>query len=44
MNIAIRNIVETGRPGMASVGLGILNAVLERAVKFANERLSMENP
>jgi predicted membrane-bound mannosyltransferase len=35
MNIAIRNIVETGRPGMASVGLGILNAVLEQAVKFA---------
>jgi alkylation response protein AidB-like acyl-CoA dehydrogenase len=38
MNIAISNIVETGRPGMASVALGILNAVLEQAVKFANER------
>jgi len=38
MNIAIQNIVETGRPGMASVALGILNAVLEQAVKFANER------
>ena len=38
MNIAIQNIVEIGRPGMASVALGILNAVLEQAVKFANER------
>jgi len=38
MNIAIQNIGETGRPGMASVALGILNAVLEQAVKFANER------
>ena len=38
MNIAITNIAETGRPGMASVALGILNAVLEQAVKFANER------
>lgn len=38
MNIAIQNIVETGRPGMASVALGILNAVLEQAVKFAQER------
>ena len=38
MNIAISNIVEAGRPGMASVALGILNAVLEQAVKFANER------
>jgi alkylation response protein AidB-like acyl-CoA dehydrogenase len=39
MNIAIRNIVETGRPGMASVALGILGGVLEQAVKFANERV-----
>jgi alkylation response protein AidB-like acyl-CoA dehydrogenase len=39
MNIAIQNIVETGRPGMASVALGILNAVLEQAVKFASERI-----
>lgn len=38
MNIAIQNIVETGRPGMASVALGILNAVLEQAIKFSNER------
>jgi len=44
MNIAIRNIVETGRPGMASVALGILNAVLEQAAKFANERILYGKP
>lgn len=44
MNIAIQNIVETGRPGMASVALGILNAVLEQAVKFANERALYGKP
>jgi alkylation response protein AidB-like acyl-CoA dehydrogenase len=44
MNIAIRNIVETGRPGMASVALGILNGVLEQAVKFANERILYGKP
>ena len=44
MNIAITNIVEAGRPGMASVGLGILNAVLEAAVKFANERILYGKP
>jgi alkylation response protein AidB-like acyl-CoA dehydrogenase len=38
MTIAIRDIIECGRPGMAAVGLGILNAVLEQAVKFSNER------
>ncbi len=44
MNIAIQNIVEAGRPGMASVALGILNAVLEQAVKFANERALYGKP
>jgi alkylation response protein AidB-like acyl-CoA dehydrogenase len=44
MNIAIRNITETGRPGMAGVALGILNAVLEEAVKFANERVLYGKP
>jgi len=44
MNIAIQNIGETGRPGMASVALGILNAVLEQAVKFANERTLYGKP
>jgi alkylation response protein AidB-like acyl-CoA dehydrogenase len=38
MTIAIQDIVECGRPGMTAVALGILNAVLEQAVKFANER------
>ncbi len=44
MNIAIRNIVETGRPGMAGVALGILNAVLEQAVKFSSERVLYGKP
>jgi alkylation response protein AidB-like acyl-CoA dehydrogenase len=44
MNIAIQNIVESGRPGMASVALGILNAVLEQAVKFATERTLYGKP
>jgi len=44
MTIAIRDIIECGRPGMASVGLGILNAVLEQAVKFANERVLFGKP
>ncbi len=44
MNIAIGNIVETGRPGMAGVALGILNAVLEQAVKFASERTLYGKP
>jgi len=44
MTIAIRDITECGRPGMASVGLGILNAVLEQAVKFANERVLFGKP
>ncbi len=38
MTVAIQDIVQCGRPGMAAVGLGILNGVLEQAVKFANER------
>jgi alkylation response protein AidB-like acyl-CoA dehydrogenase len=44
MKISIRDIVECGRPGMASVALGILNAVLEQSVKFANERMLYGNP
>jgi alkylation response protein AidB-like acyl-CoA dehydrogenase len=38
MTVAIQDIVQCGRPGMASVGLGILYGVLEQAVKFSNER------
>ena len=42
--LAISDIVECGRPGMAAVGLGILNAVLAEAVKFANERVLFGKP
>lgn len=38
MGIAIGDIVNCGRPGMTSVGLGILGSVLKEAAKFANER------
>jgi len=38
MTVAIQDIVECGRPGMTSVALGILNGVLQQAVKFSNER------
>jgi alkylation response protein AidB-like acyl-CoA dehydrogenase len=44
MTIAIRDIVECGRPGMASVALGILNAVLAEAVKFASDRVLFGKP
>lgn len=44
MTIAIRDIVECGRPGMTSVGLGILNAVLAEAVKFSQERTLYGKP
>ncbi|MBW2092559.1 MAG: acyl-CoA dehydrogenase family protein [Deltaproteobacteria bacterium] len=44
MTVALRGIVECGRPGMAAVGLGILNAALEEAVKFANERIAYGQP
>jgi alkylation response protein AidB-like acyl-CoA dehydrogenase len=44
MKISIRDIVECGRPGMASVALGILNAVLEQSVAFANERTLYGKP
>ncbi len=44
ITIAIGDIVACGRPGMASVGLGILNALLEEAVKFANERVLYGKP
>jgi alkylation response protein AidB-like acyl-CoA dehydrogenase len=44
MNIAVRDIIECGRPGMASVALGILGATLAEAAKFANERTAYGNP
>lgn len=36
--VALKNISETGRTGMAATGLGILTAVYEEAGKFATER------
>ena len=38
MGIAIGDIINCGRPGMAATGLGILNAVLKEAATFATER------
>ena len=42
--IAIKTVSETGRPGMAAVGLGILRACLEEAAKFASERVLYGKP
>lgn len=44
LGIAIGNITNCGRPGMASVALGILNATLEEAAKFAKERHAYGSP
>ncbi len=44
MGIAIGDITNCGRPGMAAVALGILDAVLEEAAKFANERMAYGKP
>ena len=38
LSIAMKTISETGRSGMAGVALGVLNACLEEAAKFACER------
>lgn len=38
MTIALKTISEVGRPGMAAVALGILQACHDEAVKFAKER------
>jgi alkylation response protein AidB-like acyl-CoA dehydrogenase len=42
--VAIKTISETGRTGMAAVGLGILTAVYEEAAKFATERVLYGKP
>ncbi|MCP4665079.1 MAG: acyl-CoA dehydrogenase, partial [Deltaproteobacteria bacterium] len=42
--VAINNISETGRPGMAATALGILTAVYEEAGKFASERVLYGKP
>ena len=44
MGIGLGAIVNCGRPGMTSVALGILGAVLEQAVKFAKERTAYGKP
>ncbi|MEE9518441.1 MAG: acyl-CoA dehydrogenase family protein [Candidatus Adiutricales bacterium] len=44
MRVALGGIVDCGRPGMAAVALGILNAALEEAAKFANEREAYGQP
>jgi alkylation response protein AidB-like acyl-CoA dehydrogenase len=42
--VGLKTISETGRPGMAAVALGILNACLEEAAKFASERILYGKP
>ncbi|MGD9077584.1 MAG: acyl-CoA dehydrogenase family protein [Desulfobacteraceae bacterium] len=42
--VALKAISETGRTGMAAVGLGILTAVYEEAGKFATERMLYGKP
>jgi alkylation response protein AidB-like acyl-CoA dehydrogenase len=42
--IAIKTVSETGRTGMAAVGLGILTAAYEEAGKFATERVLYGKP
>ncbi|UCB47773.1 MAG: acyl-CoA dehydrogenase family protein [Deltaproteobacteria bacterium] len=42
--VALKAISETGRTGMAAVGLGILTAVYEEAGKFASERVLYGKP
>jgi alkylation response protein AidB-like acyl-CoA dehydrogenase len=42
--VGLKTISETGRTGMAAVSLGILNACLEEAAKFASERILYGKP
>lgn len=44
LTVGLKTISETGRTGMAAVGLGILQAVYEEAGKFANERVLYGKP
>ena len=44
LTVGLKTISETGRTGMAAVGLGILQAVYEEAAKFANERVLYGKP
>jgi alkylation response protein AidB-like acyl-CoA dehydrogenase len=42
--VGLKTISETGRTGMASVALGILNACIEEAARFASERILYGKP
>jgi alkylation response protein AidB-like acyl-CoA dehydrogenase len=44
LRIGLKVINEYGRPGMAATALGILTAVMEAAVKYANERILYGKP
>ncbi|MFA5140032.1 MAG: acyl-CoA dehydrogenase family protein [Elusimicrobiota bacterium] len=44
MKAALKTISETGRPGMAAVALGVLEACYEEAVKFAKGRTLYGKP
>lgn len=44
MSIAIGDIVNCGRPGMAATALGILGGVIREAAKFATERTLYGKP
>ncbi|MBN2381883.1 acyl-CoA dehydrogenase family protein [bacterium] len=44
LKVGLKAISETGRPGMAAIALGILDASLDEAVKFARERVLYKKP
>ncbi len=44
IKVALKTISEVGRPGIAAVALGVLQACLDEAVKFANERMLYGRP
>jgi alkylation response protein AidB-like acyl-CoA dehydrogenase len=39
IKVAMKAISETGRPGIAATGLGVIARALQESVKFANERI-----
>ena len=39
IKVAMKAISETGRPGIAATGLGVIARALQESVKFANERV-----
>lgn len=42
--VALKTVSESGRPGMAATALGIINACLEEAARFASERVLYGKP